>query len=109
METGEQDTAARPTLTKPTVTGLNCGKLSQDEIQVIAEHENLPETVASRYGGMLLCTANGTRIIEGYIDDSIKEAETQGEPNKAERLHKLLAGFRARFSKDHPKKLDPAA
>lgn len=103
MKTGEKDTAARPTLIKPRMARLNRCKLSQDEIQVIAEHENLPEAVASRYGGMLLCTANGTRIIEGYIDDSIKEAEARGEPNKLEHLHKLRSRFRARFNKRHLK------
>lgn len=107
MKIGQKDTAARPTLTKPPVTRLNCCELSQDEIQVIAEHENLPETVASRYGRMLLGTANGIRVIERYIDDSIMEAEARDEADKTERLRKLLARFQARFSKDHPE--DPAA
>jgi hypothetical protein len=75
-----------------------CG-LTEDEIHLIAEHEHLPEIIAAEFGSMLLHTTNGMRIIQRYIQDNIKEAESRGQARKAERLHEVLGQFKGRSSK----------
>jgi hypothetical protein len=80
---------------------LDFCELTEDEIHVIAEHEHLPEIVAAEFGSMLLYTTNGTRIIQRYIEDNIKDAESRGQAIKVERLHDVLVQFKGRSSKAH--------
>lgn len=72
-----------------------CG-LTEDEIRVIAEHEQLPDIVAVELGHTLLHTTRGMRIIQRYIQDNISDAESRGQVRKAERLYDVLGQFNGR-------------
>ena len=67
--------------------------LSEEEIHAIAEHEGIPEIVAAELGECLLKTDVGTWIIKRYLMEGIVNAESQGHPEKAQRLKAVLEHF----------------
>jgi hypothetical protein len=74
---------------------LDFCELTEDEIHAIAEHEQVPEIVAAELGSSLLQSGSGVQAIQRFIQDNIRNAESNGQAEKAKRLEKLLARFRA--------------
>jgi hypothetical protein len=70
--------------------------LTDDEIEVIAEHRRVPAIVAVEVGHALLETAKGKFVLRGYISDLLAKAKLAGRQEKAKHLDRVLAQFNAR-------------
>jgi hypothetical protein len=73
-------------------------ELTEDEIDAIAEHEHLPETVALEMGSGLIRGAGGEVRIHQIIVDNITAAQRRGDLVHAARLKRTLR----RFIEQHP-------
>jgi hypothetical protein len=69
-----------------------CG-LSEDELQLVAEHEHVPLIVAAELAAELLRTARGTYVLRGYMLDVLEKAVAAGARDRARRLDRIIAGF----------------
>jgi hypothetical protein len=68
-------------------------ELSEDEIDAIAEHEQLPETVAVELGSYLVQGPDGQLLIQHMIFDDILAARRRGDVAHAARLKRTLRRF----------------
>jgi hypothetical protein len=75
-----------------------CG-LSEVEVLALAEHEHIPEIVATALAQHLLCQSDGCRRIGAMIADDVNWATERGDQEHAEELRKTLR----HFVKTHPK------
>jgi len=73
--------------------------LTPEEIDAIAEHEHLPEVVATELGAYLVHRPDGKRAIRTIIRDDIKAANARGDLAHAAKLKLVLRHFLAHF---HP-------
>ncbi|MBI2312766.1 MAG: hypothetical protein HYU77_09720 [Betaproteobacteria bacterium] len=69
--------------------------LSPEEIQVIAEHEHVPEIVAAELGQTLLSRPRGLYTLRCFIQDNLAQAVAAGQREKELRLREVLARFNA--------------
>jgi hypothetical protein len=74
-----------------------CG-LNEAEILAIAEHEHVPEIVATGLAEMLLKQAHGPERVRHMIVEDIKSAHARGDARHAVELLACLK----RFLDDHP-------
>lgn len=72
--------------------------LTDDEVALIAEHEDIPDAAAAQIACGLVQTPEGVLLLTRYMADVVQRAERRGEREKAERMRKVCA----RFEKDHP-------
>jgi hypothetical protein len=77
-----------------------CG-LTEAEVLAIAEHEHVPEIVATALGHDLLGQSEGCRRIGAMIADDVSMAISRGDRRHAEVLRATLQGFVA----THPEAL----
>jgi hypothetical protein len=68
-------------------------ELSEDEIDAIAEHEHLTETVALEMGSYVIQTPDGELRIQKIIVDDISAAQARGDVVRAARLKQTLRRF----------------
>ena len=69
-----------------------CG-LSEEELQVIADHEHVPLIVAAERAADLLTTAKGTYLIRSYMLDQLEKAAAEGRHQEAKRLDRIISKF----------------
>ncbi len=69
-----------------------CG-LSEDELQIVADHEHLPLVVAAELAADLLKTAKGTYLIRSYMLDQLEKAAANGRHQEAKRLDRIISKF----------------
>jgi hypothetical protein len=74
-----------------------CG-LTEEEVLAIAEHEQLPEIVATALAQYLIVRERGSQMVRDMIVDDIRYAEASG--NKAHTL--TLLHVLHHFLKTHP-------
>ncbi len=67
--------------------------LTREEIDAIAEHEHIPETVAMELGDYLTHTADGQKRIRLMIEDDIAEAQARGDFRHSGALKLALKHF----------------
>ena len=67
--------------------------LTAEEIEAIAEHEHLPEVIATALGSYLLRRPDGPRAIEAIIRDDIDAARDRGAFRHAAELKLVLRQF----------------
>ena len=67
--------------------------LSEDEVMIIAEHENLSMIVAAELGSNLLGTPKGVFTLKGYIVDVLEKTTQSGDREKAKRIDRVLRQF----------------
>ena len=79
-----------------------CG-LSKGEIAAIAEHEHVPEMLATEMGAYLCRNAAGERCIRRFILDDIVAAEARHDHRHAAMLRAVLKHFVA----THPNATPP--
>jgi hypothetical protein len=80
-----------------------CG-LTQEEVLAIAEHEHVPEIVATSIASSLMNCDCGPQCVRDMIRDDIRESIGRGE---LEHAHKLLHTLR-HFLEQHPEaRTDP--
>lgn len=72
---------------------LALSALTEEEIDAIAQHENLTEMVALELGNYLIRQPDGCVVIKGMILDDIAEAEAHGNPRRALVLKATLKHF----------------
>ena len=82
---------------------IDFSDLSEDEIEAIAEHEQVPEIVAAEIGNTLLQTRSGVCLIKLYLLENLERARSLGHFEKARQLDVLYR----RFDREHPG-ADPA-
>jgi len=70
--------------------------LTEDEIAVIAEHQHVPQIVATQMGHALLATPTGIYTLRGFIVDLLERAEEAGRREHAKHLDCVLKIFNAR-------------
>lgn len=73
-------------------------ELSEDEIDAIAEHEHLTETVALEMGSYVVRAPDGELRIQRIIIDDIGAARARGDLAHAAQLKQTLR----RFIEQHP-------
>jgi hypothetical protein len=73
-------------------------ELSEDEVDAIAEHEHLTETVALEMGSYVVRAPDGELRIHQIIIDDIGAAQARGDVVRAARLKQTLR----RFIEQHP-------
>jgi len=69
-----------------------CG-LTEDELQVLADHEHLPLIVASELAAELLRTPRGTWQIRNCLLEELEKSVARKELDKANRLERVISGF----------------
>ena len=67
--------------------------LTVEEIDAIAEHEHLPEVIATALGSYLLHRPDGAQAIEAIIRDDIDAARSRGAFRHAAELKLVLRQF----------------
>ncbi len=72
--------------------------LTDDEIELIAEHEDIPDAAAAQLVCGLVQTPEGVVIITRYMQELIDRAHRRGDAEKARRAQQVCA----RFMADHP-------
>ena len=77
---------------------LSLCELTEDEIDAIAEHEHVTETVALEMGSCLIRGPDGELRIQRIILDDISAAQQRGDLVHAARLKQTLR----RFIEQHP-------
>lgn len=67
--------------------------LTEEEIEAIAEHENMPDLAAVEMAEYLVQTPEGVNKIRHIIFDDIRLAKEHGDIDKARRLEGVLKHF----------------
>jgi len=78
---------------------LALSELEEDEIDAIAEHENLPEMAALELGSYMVHSPEGVPMIKKMIIDDIENARARGDLKHAAKLRLVLK----HFVETHPK------
>jgi hypothetical protein len=79
---------------------LDFSGLSEEEIQVIAEHEGLPEIAAAAMGSALLDSEEAIGEIKRLLRTELRSANRHGRSTKAGRLQTMLDGLDQRTEED---------
>ena len=72
---------------------MDLSDLTEDEIQVICEHENVPQIVAAGIGHDLLQSSRGTHRVRQFILEALEQAAASGNLDREKRLRLVLARF----------------
>lgn len=72
--------------------------LTDDEVALIAEHEDIPEVVAAQMACGLVQTPEGTLLLTRCMESLLERAEAAGQ---IDRLKRAQAAY-AQFVADHP-------
>ena len=74
-----------------------CG-LTREEVQVLAEHERLPEIIAAAMAQCMLKQEQGARRIRDIIIADVRRAQGVGDRHQVQKLLHVLH----HFLKEHP-------
>jgi len=77
---------------------LDYCNLTDDEIDLIAEHEGIPDVVAAQMACGLVQTDEGTLLLARCMESLLERAEAAGQIDKLQRAKAAYAQFIA----DHP-------
>jgi len=72
--------------------------LTDDEIDLIAEHEDIPDAAAAQLVCGMVQTPEGVLALTRYMQDLIERANSRGDHKKAHWASQVCA----RFMMDHP-------
>jgi PP-loop superfamily ATP-utilizing enzyme len=72
--------------------------LTDDEIELLAEHEGIPDVAAAQMACGLVQTPEGVLLLTRCMEELLERAEEAGEADKARRARAAYA----RFVSDHP-------
>ncbi len=73
-------------------------ELTDEEVQVIAEHEHIPAIVAAELGSELVHSDDGVAMIKAYMLDCVEHARRGGHFERADALYAVYR----RFDATHP-------
>jgi hypothetical protein len=74
---------------------IDLSELTDEEVQVVAEHEHIPEIVAAELGSELLHSADGVSMLKAYMLDCLEHARRTGNFDRADSLYALYRRFDA--------------
>lgn len=69
-----------------------------DEVQVIAEHEHVPQIVAAEIAATLMRTPKGRYTLRRYIQENLERAAAAGHLQRERYLRRVLD----EFNRKHP-------
>jgi hypothetical protein len=69
--------------------------LTEDEVEIVAEHEHLTHMVAAELGYTLLQSPKGVFTLRSYIVDVLERAKLAGKRDKEKHLDLVLMRFNA--------------
>ena len=69
--------------------------LTEDEVELFAEHEHIPEEVAGPVVCGLVQTEEGVKVICAAMSDLVRDAVSSGHMDKAEHVLQVYAQFRS--------------
>lgn len=69
--------------------------LTDDDVEMVAEHEHMPPTVAAHFACAMVQTSEGVLEIAHFMEEIVEDAEVHGELNKAEHVRHVCARFQA--------------
>lgn len=72
--------------------------LTEEEVSLIAEHQDIPDAAAAQVCCGLVQTPEGVMVLTNFMLDLIERANACGDTRKAARAASLCE----RFMKDHP-------
>ena len=72
--------------------------LTEEEIELIAELQRIPDFAAAQFACALVQTPEGVLILNHFMQELIDQAEQCGETERARRCRTI----RERFSLNHP-------
>ncbi len=72
--------------------------LTEEEVELIAEHEEIPDVAAAQLACGLVQTTEGVILLTQYMQDLAERAVTRGDCVRAAHV----AEIRKRFMADHP-------
>jgi hypothetical protein len=72
---------------------IGLSELTEEEIDAIAEHEHIPEIVATEMGYYLSQTESGEKRIKKMIKDDIDAARARGDFRHSAKLKMVLKHF----------------
>lgn len=72
--------------------------LTDDEVSLIAEHQDITDVAAATMACGLVQTSAGTLLLTQYMEDLLEQAQMEGRADKAAIARDVLA----RFKTDHP-------
>ncbi len=72
--------------------------LTDDEISLLAEHEDIPDAAAAQMACGLVQTREGVLLLTNFMLDLVERANQRGDTAEAERAKSVCA----RFMADHP-------
>lgn len=72
--------------------------LTDDQVALFAEHENIPEPAAAHIACGLVQTREGVLLLTNVMDDLMERAHRRGDAKTAARIDSV----RKRFMSDHP-------
>lgn len=72
--------------------------LTDDEIALLAEHEQIPDAAAAAVACAMVQTPEGVVVLTHYLMDVIEHADACGDHRKA----RVARSVCARFIADHP-------
>lgn len=72
--------------------------LTEDEVSLLAEHENIPDAAAAQIACGLVQSDQGVSVLTRYLLDMAERASAGGEVEKAQHAVELCN----RFMHDHP-------
>jgi len=76
--------------------------LTEDEIAAIAEHERMPDVIATELGAYLVHSPKGVPMIRRMIIDDIENARRRGDTLRALKLKAVLWHFAATHPEEKP-------
>lgn len=68
-------------------------ELTEEEIEAIAQHEHVPEIIATELGEYIIHSKDGVPHMRRIILDDIEEARSHGHDEEVERLQLVLKHF----------------
>lgn len=72
--------------------------LTDDEVALLAEHEDVPDAAAAQMACGLVQTPEGVVLLTNFMLDLVERANQRGDAAEAERAKSVCA----RFMADHP-------
>lgn len=69
--------------------------LTEEDVDLLAEHEHLPHDVAAHIACGLVQTSSGVLLIDHLMEEMIDQARTCGQTAKAEHVSHVYARFKA--------------
>ena len=80
---------------------LDYCNLTDDEVALIAEHEDIPDAAAATIACGLVQTPEGVLLLTQYLSEALERAERSGDSARAARARSVWHRFQHDFPQAH--------